>query len=475
MKFINFFGIKLANVKVNTILEYAIKKNIRIINCLNPHSYINVLSDKLFYSVFKFKKSLNIIDGFGIQLYFFLSRLKFVQRVVGYDVLIYSLNNLNSKKIFFLGSSNLVLKLIKNRIKNEFPKIEVEYYSPPYKEYFSDNTNNLIIKKINKFKPDVLYVGLGAPKQEKWSLKNLKFLNTKLILNIGGAIDYYAKYSRPHYIFRKIELEWLVTLTREPIRVLDRTFISGVIFILFLIKSAFIKNYKYFNYLNLDIYDDIKKINLKLKNNNKFILSAFNLQFFIEILLNNKFYTVNTLLWSDGIFSKIFNPKIKKVPGSSILRNIKLKKNINRIIVLGNYNLKDKNFLKKKFKNHYIKHYSLPYASTKIIIKKLPKLNDLNKTLILITLPTPKQEYVAKFIIKKYQNTKIICIGGGLSIASGHEKECPNFLRMIGFEWIWRLQYEPLRRLNRIIICILYLLYFILIGKFLKNKIKRVT
>ena len=117
----------------------------------------------------------------------------------------------------------------------------------------------------------------------------------------------------------------------------------------------------------------------------------------------------------------------------------------------------------------------MPYASTKIIIKKLPKLNDLNKTLILITLPTPKQEYVAKFIIKKYQNTKIICIGGGLSIASGHEKECPNFLRMIGLEWIWRLQYEPVRRLNRIIICILYLLYFILIGKFLKNKIKRVT
>ena len=54
MKFINFFGIKLANAKVNTILEYAIKKNIRLINCLNPHSYVKLLSDKLFYSVFSF-------------------------------------------------------------------------------------------------------------------------------------------------------------------------------------------------------------------------------------------------------------------------------------------------------------------------------------------------------------------------------------------------------------------------------------
>jgi N-acetylglucosaminyldiphosphoundecaprenol N-acetyl-beta-D-mannosaminyltransferase len=474
MRFVNFFKIKLVDASARNILNYCIKNKIKIINCLNPHSYIKLLNDKLFYSVFKFKKSINIIDGVGIQLYFFFIKRILVFRVVGYDILLQLFDKFPKKKIFFLGSSNLILKSIKNRIKIKYPNIKVAYYSPPHKFYFNKSTNNSIIRKINNFKPHALCVGLGAPKQEKWSFENLKFINAKLILNIGGALDYYGKYNRPHYIFRKLGLEWLVRLKREPFRLVDRTFLSALFFIFFLIKYTFVKNYKYFNYLYLNIYDNIKKIKSHIKNRNSFMLSAFNLQFCISILINDRFYSNKVILWADGVFCKIFNYKINKIPGSEILRKIQLNHDIIKIIIIVNYRADDDIFLKKKFNKITITNYPLPYASKKILIRNLPKFKNLNTSLILITLPTPKQEYIGAFILKKYSKAKIICIGGGLSIASGYEKECPNFLRKIYLESLWRIQFEPARRIKRLVVSIIYLIYFTFLGKFSNLRIKKV-
>lgn len=474
MKFLFFFGIKLANSNTKNILNYVVKNKIKIINCLNPHSYIKILTDRLFYYAFKFKKALNVIDGVGVQ-FFFLFKLKFATRVTGYDILLETFKNFQKNKFFFLGSTNYILKLVKNRVKKEYPDIKSSYYAPPYRTIFTDKENNLIIKKINRFKPEVLCIGLGAPKQEKWSIRNLKFLDVKLIINIGGALNYYGKYDRPNFFIRRIGLEWLIRLLREPYRLADRTIISGTFFILFLIKSIFIKSYKYFNYRSFIIFDNVNKINNEIINSkNRFIISAFNLNFFISFIKNNKLLCKETFLWADGLFSKLFDFSIIKIPGSFFLREIFLKKHLSKLIILGNYRKEDEIFLKKKFKNIIIENFSLPYGSYNYLIKKMPRLKNLDSSLVLLTLPTPKQEYLASFIAKKYKKAKIICIGGGLSIASGYEKECPFILRKLGFEWLWRLQFETSRRTLRFFNAILKLIYIIFTGNFGKIKIYKI-
>ena len=72
-------------------------------------------------------------------------------------------------------------------------------------------------------------------------------------------------------------------------------------------------------------------------------------------------------------------------------------------------------------------------------------------TTVIITLPTPKQESVAKEIYYQNPKLRILCLGGALNIASGHELPVPKFLEKIGLEFFWRLKTDPLRRSVRLI------------------------
>ena len=91
--------------------------------------------------------------------------------------------------------------------------------------------------------------------------------------------------------------------------------------------------------------------------------------------------------------------------------------------------------------------------------------------LIFLTLPTPKQEQVANYLMEKNKFFKIICIGGSIGIVSGDEKEVPKFLYY--FEFLWRLRYETRRRIMRLIITFYEYISDILIGNKLKDiKIK---
>ena len=67
-----------------------------------------------------------------------------------------------------------------------------------------------------------------------------------------------------------------------------------------------------------------------------------------------------------------------------------------------------------------------------------------------MTLPTPKQEQVAQYIVSKNFNYKILCVGGALNMLTGKEKPCPKFLENYGLETIWRLRTDTLRRTSRL-------------------------
>jgi N-acetylglucosaminyldiphosphoundecaprenol N-acetyl-beta-D-mannosaminyltransferase len=118
---------------------------------------------------------------------------------------------------FFLGSTNKTLKRIKSRAAIEFPRVQIQSYSPPFKSAFSDTDDENMYKRINAAKPDILFVGMTCPKQECWSIKNKLFIQAKLIVNIGNVFDWYAG-TQPtvHPIWFKLRLGWLARIVLRP-------------------------------------------------------------------------------------------------------------------------------------------------------------------------------------------------------------------------------------------------------------------
>jgi hypothetical protein len=171
-------------------------------------------------------------------------------------------------------------------------------------------------------------------------------------------------------------------------------------------------------------------------------------------------------MWPDGIYGKILTKSIK-IPGSKLIQDLILPRSIKNIIVIGNLNLKEKNFLKKKF-NVKVQHKKLPIGKTEDLKRKI-FMNYSVDDLVLTTLPTPMQEEIAYYISKKFKVARIICIGGGLAIASGSIPKVPKFLNKLGMEFLWRLRTDKIRRLKR-----LFYTFFVyhFLNIFLSKKLK---
>ncbi len=121
----------------------------------------------------------------------------------------------------------------------EYPDIEVVgTYSPPFKPEFSDEENQKMVEAINSVSPDVLWVGMTAPKQEKWIYQHRNKLNVKFIGAIGAVFDFYTgNVKRSHPFFLKIGLEWLPRLLQEPRRLWQRNFVSNPMFMMRVIRK----------------------------------------------------------------------------------------------------------------------------------------------------------------------------------------------------------------------------------------------
>ena len=123
-------------------------------------------------------------------------------------------------KFFFLGSTPEVLSQIKEKINKQYKRIEVVgMVSPPFGQW-SEETNQAIISKINGAMPDVLWVGMTAPRQETWIGQNKSQLRVRVIGAIGAAFDFFAgsRQRAPLWV-QKIGLEWFYRITQEPLRI----------------------------------------------------------------------------------------------------------------------------------------------------------------------------------------------------------------------------------------------------------------
>ena len=231
------------------------------------------------------------------------------------------------------------------------------------------------------------------------------------------------------------------------------------------IKKKFSINNRYIKLLRYH-FSLIKNTEaLDFKKN--FVLSALNLSFLGAYMDNKVKLYKNLIHWPDGVFIKNINVFIKKIPGREILKKLKIPKNIKKITVLGSLPDVSKKFLILKYKKK-INHIELPYGNIDQITKNF-NYNIKKNEIILITLPTPKQEQLAEYLITKNKNFRIICIGGSINILSGLEKVVPGVI--YPFEFIWRLRYETFRRSKRLITTFISFLK----GKYLDKKLSNLS
>ena len=214
--------------------------------CMNPHSYVLSLGDDLFSQALKGAEWL-VADGIGIVLASRMLGGAIPERVTGSDIfhkLNERMNVTGGMSVFFIGSTKETLELICKRMAIDYPNILIAgTYSPPFKSIYTDAELNSMIDAINAKAPDVLWVGMTAPKQEKWIYQNRNRLKVKFAGAIGGAFDFYSgRVKRSNPIFQRHGLEWLPRLLQQPKRLWRRMFISAPIFI-WHVAQEYILNY----------------------------------------------------------------------------------------------------------------------------------------------------------------------------------------------------------------------------------------
>lgn len=124
-------------------------------------------------------------------------------------------------RVFYLGGKPGVANSASDKLNSQYPNINFEVHSG----YFDVNSheNSEVIKKINRFKPNILMVGMGMPRQERWILDNFENIRVNVILNSGACFDYIAgEQKTPPRFLGKIGLEWFYRLVNDPKRLSRR-------------------------------------------------------------------------------------------------------------------------------------------------------------------------------------------------------------------------------------------------------------
>ena len=217
-----------------------------LINTINAHSYNTARKDALFAEALTHGDVL-IPDGVSIVKACRWTKAKSQpkERVAGWDLFVFEMERLEkeseeagakggeSKIVMFMGSSQRVLDLIVKRASEVYPHLKLVTYSPPYKPKFSEEDNKAIVDAINAANPDLLWIGMTAPKQEKWTYSHWNELDIHChVGTIGAVFDFFAgTVGRAPLWWQEHGLEWLFRLLKEPRRMWRRYIHGNMLFL----------------------------------------------------------------------------------------------------------------------------------------------------------------------------------------------------------------------------------------------------
>ena len=261
----NYLKLKDLSIVESTEQLMGIPEGKVLINTINAHSYNTAQKDEAF------AEALSTIENGKLKIENEAGCVKFLipdgvsiikacrwlkaksqpkERIAGWDLFSFEMNELERKseklkvkseklKVMFLGSSEKVLALIRERAAVDYPDLEVVTYSPPYQAEFSDEDNQAMIQAINDANPDLLWIGMTAPKQEKWTYQHWKELDVHChVGTIGAVFDFYAgTVKRAPMWWQTHSLEWLYRLLSEPKRMWRRYVIGNPLFLWNILKE----------------------------------------------------------------------------------------------------------------------------------------------------------------------------------------------------------------------------------------------
>lgn len=213
-----------------------------LIDTVNTHSFVLAQEDPLFEKALRSADAL-IPDGIGIVKACRWLKMENApgEKIAGADLFAYEMERLNASggTCFFMGSSPAVLERIVSRAASVYPNIRIETYSPPYKPAFTPEENQAILDAVNSADPDLLWIGMTAPKQEKWLYENWEKLRIQCHAGaIGAVFDFFAgTVNRAPRWWLDHNLEWLYRLLREPGRMWRRNLVSGPKFLRLILRE----------------------------------------------------------------------------------------------------------------------------------------------------------------------------------------------------------------------------------------------
>jgi N-acetylglucosaminyldiphosphoundecaprenol N-acetyl-beta-D-mannosaminyltransferase len=241
---LKMFEVEFDNLTFQELGEYikkaVVKKDPQYIVTCNVDHLIQLRKDKEFKEVYD-NADIITADGMPIVMGSKLLKKPLKEKVSGADIFNELGRNFeqNQYKIFFLGAAEGIAQTAANNLKKKYPDLKiVGTYSPPYNFINDKEENEKIINLIKGTEPDILLVGLGAPKQEKWIYKYHEHCNVPVSIGVGATFDFISgNIKRAPSLFQKTGLEWCWRLMQEPKRLWKRYLVDDTKFLLLLLKE----------------------------------------------------------------------------------------------------------------------------------------------------------------------------------------------------------------------------------------------
>lgn len=182
----------------------------------NPEIVMKANEDATFMNYIR-KATYVSADGIGVVKAAQLLGDSLPGRVTGYDTMVQLLSIGNKKryKVFLLGAKKETLDKTVENIKKTYPNVDIVGAQDGYFDW----ANNDIAERIAQTKPDLVFVALGVPRQEKWIAEHIDHFSHGVFIGIGGSFDVIAgTVKRAPVIWQKLNLEWLYRLLKQPSR-----------------------------------------------------------------------------------------------------------------------------------------------------------------------------------------------------------------------------------------------------------------
>ena len=217
-----------------------------LIDTVNAHSFVVAQKDEAFASALLNADAL-LPDGISVvkACRWLGTKNAPAEKIAGADLFAYEMGKLEEKggTCFFLGSSPSTLEKIVERAAKDYPHIDIKTFSPPYKAVFSPEENQAMVDAVNAADPDLLWVGMTAPKQEKWLDEHWPELNIRCHAGaIGAVFDFFAgTVERAPQKWIDLGFEWLYRLIKEPRRTWRRYLVNNPKFCWLVLKEKLSK------------------------------------------------------------------------------------------------------------------------------------------------------------------------------------------------------------------------------------------